>query len=478
MQKQRCRLKRIITVILVAMLIGGIMHIMTMPTFAENGSNYKKLKIIGSKTVHIIGSSDDTIVICSGKLEDFKDFSINGKIADKSIYSIEKYGFGEGSTLLRIKSEYLETLDEHENYEGIINFSSGTLTFHFGVYSSYPNSTIGSTENEEFVDIQDKSIKLSGKLGKISDLNEIYLDNNIVEKSNYTLEEKEDSIFLTFNQDYLQTFNSSSYLKLYYYDNIIRVSVFIRKASTDKPITDSNGSVNNINGSVNNINKPNTVKLGYSFSPNCIVKNGYYGMTEITSGRSAEIVSIEIDNNILDKSVYTIIKDTATTISFDLEYLKTLSIGKHTATINYINSDENKNESKSVVFKIEEPLATGCSPECQAQIDELKTQVESLQTQLNQLQDQFNKMQNNNTSSKPNQEAVKPNNSSGNVNNTTGSNNSNLESGTTTANEQTLTPTIKNSPKTGDHILLKFLEGVTGFAISGLIVAAKMKFGK
>ena len=464
MQKQRCRLKSIITVILVAMLIGGIMNIMTLPTFAENGSNYKeKLKIIGSKTVHIIGSSDDTIVICSGKLEDFIDFSINGKTADKSIYSIEKYGLGEGSTLLRIKSEYLETFDEHEDYEGIIKFNSGTLTFHFGVYRSHPSGgVIGPTENEEFVDIQDKTIKLSGKLGKISDLNEIYLDNNIVEKSNYTLEEKEDSIFLTFNQDYLQTIGSWSRLEVYYCNQIIRVSTIKKLININKP-----GSAT--------INKP-----GYSFSPNCIVKNGYYGMTEITSGRSAEIISIEIDNNVLDKSVYTITKDTSTTISFDLEYLKTLSIGEHTATINYINSNENKNESKSVVFKVEEPLATGCSPECQAQIDELKAQVESLQTQLNQLQNQFNKMQNNNnnTSSKPNQEAVKPNNGSGNANNTTGSNNSNLESGTTTANEQTLTPTIKNSPKTGDHILLKFLEGVTGFAISGLIVAAKMKFGK
>lgn len=463
MQKQRCRLKSIITVILVAMLIGGIMNIMTLPTFAENGSNYKeKLKIIGSKTVHLIGSSDDTIVICSGKLDDFLDFSINGKTADKSIYSIEKYGFGEGSTLLRIKSEYLETLDKDKTYKGKINFTSGTLDFNIGVFSSPPVSDLGATENEEFVDIQDKTIKLSGKLGKISDLNEIYLDNNIVEKSNYTLEEKEDSIFLTFNQDYLQTIGSWSRLEVYYCNQIIRVSTIKKLININKP-----GSAT--------INKP-----GYSFSPNCIVKNGYYGMTEITSGRSAEIISIEIDNNVLDKSVYTITKDTSTTISFDLEYLKTLSIGEHTATINYINSNENKNESKSVVFKVEEPLATGCSPECQAQIDELKAQVESLQTQLNQLQNQFNKMQNNNnnTSSKPNQEAVKPNNSSGNVNNTTGSNNSNLESGTTTANEQTLTPTIKNSPKTGDHILLKFLEGVTGFAISGLIVAAKMKFGK
>lgn len=236
--------------------------------------------------------------------------------------------------------------------------------------------------------------------------------------------------------------------------------------SENLPIKDENGKVEAI------------VNVIYSFSPNCIVKNDYYGMTEITTGLSPEqIISIGIDNNILDKSVYAITKDTSTTISFDLEYLKTLSIGKHTATINYVDNN-NENKSRNVVFKIEEPLTTGCSPECQAQIDELKTQVESLQTQLNQLQDQFNKMQNNNTSSKPNQEAVKPNNSSGNVNNTTGSNNSNLELGTTTANEQTLTPTIKNSPKTGDHILLKFLEGVTGFAISGLIVAAKMKFGK
>lgn len=233
----------------------------------------------------------------------------------------------------------------------------------------------------------------------------------------------------------------------------------VNTPSGNLPIKDENGKVETI------------VNVIYSFSPNCIVKNDYYGMTEITTGLSPEqIISIGIDNNILDKSIYTITKDTSTTIAFDLEYLKTLSIGKHTATINYVDNNS-KNESRNVIFKVEEPLATGCSPECQAQIDELKAQVESLQTQLNQLQDQFNKTQNSNTSSKSNQGA-KPNNS--NINDITGSNNSNLESGIITANEQTSTAIIKSSPKTGDNIFLKFFKGVAGFAISGLIVATKM----
>ena len=98
--------------------------------------------------------------------------------------------------------------------------------------------------------------------------------------------------------------------------------------SENLPIKDENGKVEAI------------VNVIYSFSPNCIVKNDYYGMTEITTGLSPEqIISIGIDNNILDKSVYAITKDTSTTISFDLEYLKTLSIGKHTATINYVDNN-------------------------------------------------------------------------------------------------------------------------------------------
>ena len=47
----------------------------------------------------------------------------------------------------------------------------------------------------------------------------------------------------------------------------------------------------------------------------------------------------DVSEDILDKSVYAITKDTSTTISFDLEYLKTLSIGKHTATINYVDNN-------------------------------------------------------------------------------------------------------------------------------------------
>ena len=61
--------------------------------------------------------------------------------------------------------------------------------------------------------------------------------------------------------------------------------------SENLPIKDENGKVEAI------------VNVIYSFSPNCIVKNDYYGMTEITTGLSPEqIISIGIDNNILDKS--------------------------------------------------------------------------------------------------------------------------------------------------------------------------------
>ena len=94
---------------------------------------------------------------------------------------------------------------------------------------------------------------------------------------------------------------------------------------------------------------PSIVQTAYSFSPNCIIKGSYYGMTEISTGLSPEqIININIDGNILDQSLYTVIKESpnsSTIISFDLNYMKTLSIGRHTVGADYIDNNTTKNKN-------------------------------------------------------------------------------------------------------------------------------------
>lgn len=191
-----------------------------------------------------------------------------------------------------------------------------------------------------------------------------------------------------------------------------------------------------------------TIHTLYSFSPNCIIKGDYYGMTEVSTGLSSDqIINISIDGNILDKSLYTINdqENTTNTIAFDLDYMKTLSIGQHIISADYIDKN-NKNEIATTTFKIEEPLnfpqsSNQCSPECQTQIDELKSQVKALQEQLTLLQSQVAQLQgntnsgnndsNNNGDSENNTPTV-PDNSNNtnnnNVNNPSESNNGNNSS--------------------------------------------------
>ena len=405
---------------ILALLVLVVVVITGSVIASAEGEEENQLKIIGLKEAHKIGSSDDIIIVCTGKIDDFVSLSIDDKTIDTSNYIVEKYGLGEGSTLLKIKSDYLEMLYEDENYKyeqlfagekeykGAINYTNTSINFNFYIYMSYHSFyNIQSQENEEFIDIQKENdtiiLKLSGKLGTAADLEEFYYGKILLNKSEYILEEKDNSVFLTFKTNELK-----SSLELYYYNRTIHV---LKNTQFENTQDDTIIKVN--------------VTSSHFFSPNCIIKGDYYGMTEVSTGLSSDqIINISIDGNILDKSLYTINgqENTTNTIAFDLDYMKTLSIGRHIISADYIDKN-NKNEVATTTFKIEEPLkfpqsSNQCSPECQAQIDDLKSQVKSLQEQLISLQSQVAQLQGNTNSGDNNN-----NNNSNNNNDGTNGNN-------------------------------------------------------
>lgn len=226
---------------------------------------------------------------------------------------------------------------------------------------------------------------------------------------------------------------------------------------------------------------PSIVQTAYSFSPNCIIKGSYYGMTEISTGLSPEqIININIDGNILDQSLYTVIKESSnssTIISFDLNYMKTLSIGRHTVGADYIDNNTTKN--KNTYFKVEEPVqfSNQCSPECQAQIDELKAHVKDLQTQLAQLQSQMNAIQN----SRPNESGSNSGSSNGNSSSDSAQNIENIfeqNTGVTTTTTDIPAVNFSNgmnikSVQTGDNLKIAMLMVVSILSFCGAILCIK-----
>lgn len=60
---------------------------------------------VGESSVHQIGTGKDLIFTCSGKLEDFIGIYINGELLSENNYTLKS-----GSTILTLKSSYLDTL--------------------------------------------------------------------------------------------------------------------------------------------------------------------------------------------------------------------------------------------------------------------------------------------------------------------------------------------------------------------------------
>lgn len=60
---------------------------------------------IGSEAIYQIGSGDDIIVVCSGALEDLRGIYVDEQLVEETHYILKS-----GSTILTLKSEYLDTL--------------------------------------------------------------------------------------------------------------------------------------------------------------------------------------------------------------------------------------------------------------------------------------------------------------------------------------------------------------------------------
>lgn len=137
-----------------------------------------------------------------------------------------------------------------------------------------------------------------------------------------------------------------------------------------------------------------------------------------------------------------------------------------------VNSDNIQNSSSSTNTSTNQ-----CSPECQAQIDELKTQVKDLQSQIEQLQSQMNALQNGIVYNSEN----KRDNSSSNEISNIDTNNKDANTIDTSVTTTTTDVPVANSSnemniksvQTGDNFKMVGFIFISVFSLCGVVLCIK-----